>query len=528
MIDVDEGRLALDELRGARRRNHREAVHWVDALYRVYVTALGSAIVVVIGSGWLGDEPVDATRLAAEGPAWLGAAFAVMVGLGLRSGGRGGPLALEAPTVQHELLAPIDLGTALRGPAIKQLRFMAFTGLLVGGCVGVLAARRVVANPTAIVAGCAAAFSLACIASVAAAMFISGRRLGIWAASAIAFVLLTWSAIDVALHITTSPLTFIASIAFSVLQVPYLAIIGVAAVGALVAGALNGIGNTSVESARRRAGLVSQLRFAVTLQDIRTVVLIRRQLSQELPRSHPWIRMRPSGRLPATWRRDWQSYLRYPGARVMRMVLLAAVAGLALGFTWRGTPAAFLVAAFALFLAGYDAVEPIAQEIDHPSRWAALGDDYGRGLLLHLPAALCLMVIECALASAVSLTMVPASVVSAVFPVVILPVAAAATLGATLGTVLSGATSSSLLDMEGMSGMDLQAMGMDSTTMGFATALRLALPPGIAVAALAPVLRAGHVAEAVDPAKISNSMTPAIVLMIGVVLYIRFRRPSRL
>ena len=32
-----------------------------------------------------------------------------------------------------------------------------------------------------------------------------------------------------------------------------------------------------------------QMRFAVTLQDLRTVLVLRRQLSQEHPRSTPWI-----------------------------------------------------------------------------------------------------------------------------------------------------------------------------------------------------------------------------------------------
>jgi hypothetical protein len=40
VIDVDASRLALVELRQARRHNHRDAVHWIDALYRVYISAL--------------------------------------------------------------------------------------------------------------------------------------------------------------------------------------------------------------------------------------------------------------------------------------------------------------------------------------------------------------------------------------------------------------------------------------------------------------------------------------------------------
>ena len=39
-------------------------------------------------------------------------------------------------------------------------------------------------------------------------------------------------------------------------------------------------------------------RLAVTLQDVRTVVLLRRQLSQEKARRHPYIRLKRGGRLP--------------------------------------------------------------------------------------------------------------------------------------------------------------------------------------------------------------------------------------
>ena len=68
----------------------------------------------------------------ATGPGWIGVAAAFALALGLRSGSRGGPLALERAEVRHVLLAPVDRTTALRAPAIRQLRFLAFVGLVVG------------------------------------------------------------------------------------------------------------------------------------------------------------------------------------------------------------------------------------------------------------------------------------------------------------------------------------------------------------------------------------------------------------
>ena len=49
-------------------------------------------------------------------------------------------------------------------------------------------------------------------------------------------------------------------------------------------------------------------------------------------------------------------------------------------------------AGLAMYLAAYDAVEPLGQEFDHISRWDGLPQDHGLTLLRHLPAALVVMV----------------------------------------------------------------------------------------------------------------------------------------
>ena len=53
-------------------------------------------------------------------------------------------------------------------------------------------------------------------------------------------------------------------------------------------------GHLRVEPLVRRGDLVSQLHFAVTMQDLRTVVLLRRQLRGEQPRTRPWFGLRPT------------------------------------------------------------------------------------------------------------------------------------------------------------------------------------------------------------------------------------------
>ena len=119
MIDVEATTEALHDLRRARRANRLADVHWIDALYRVYMVGLVGVILIMLASGQLPDDKVNAAEavtFANEAPMWLGLLFAVAVGIGLRSGGRGGPLVLEAPVVMHELNAPVPRAAVVRGP----------------------------------------------------------------------------------------------------------------------------------------------------------------------------------------------------------------------------------------------------------------------------------------------------------------------------------------------------------------------------------------------------------------------------
>jgi len=518
VIDVETSQSALAELRHARRHNHRDAVHWIDSLYRVYISGLAAVIAVVVGSGIFGEVKLsspDALAFVDTAVPWLGLAFAVTVGVGLRSGGRGGPLTLEAATIQYELLSPLPYATTLREPAIKQMRFMAFTGLCVGGIVGVLGVRSFDVNPTLLVGATAAAFSLALVLAVSVAMIASGRRIGIVTANSIAAFLVVWSVLDIMFGLTTSPLTMLASLATTAITFNPLAILGV--VPALVAAplAIAGIGGTSIDDARRRAGLVSQLRFAVTLQDIRTVVLLRRQLAQEVPRAKPWIRLRRGGRVPPIWLRDWRSYFRFPAVRVARMIVLAVIAGLALGATWIGVRPAFLIAGLALYLAGYDAVEPLAQEVDHPSRWDDIPDDHGKILLMHLPAAFVVMIVLCLITAASALILVPSSVVLTVLPMLIVPVAGSAMAGAAMSTVMGSPDVAKIMG------------GLGADIMGFVLLARLVFPPALTVGALAPIFALGVDAAALDTPRASNLVTWPLLTAATSLIYVRYQKPAR-
>src|SRR4051794_32269648 len=120
---------ALVDFRKARRRKRVADIHWIDALYQAYLTALLGGAAVLIGAGFVGDGMLSSdqlARVAQNGPDWIGLVAAIVIAVGLRSGSRGGPIALEHAEVRHVLLAPVDRTTAMRGPAVRQVRFLLF------------------------------------------------------------------------------------------------------------------------------------------------------------------------------------------------------------------------------------------------------------------------------------------------------------------------------------------------------------------------------------------------------------------
>ncbi|MEA2469753.1 MAG: hypothetical protein QOE38_752, partial [Thermoleophilaceae bacterium] len=246
----------LRDLRTARRRHYLRQLDWVDALYKAYLTAIGAGAATVVVSGALGDHRASAgtvATLAARGPAVLGLGVALLVAAGLRSGARGGPLALQPPDVHQILLAPVDRRLALRGPAVAQLRTRLFVGMVAGAVVGNLAFRRLPGKPGAWIACGIAFFSLAAAAGIGAALLASGRRLGPRVAAAVGVLLVAWSGADWALHLTSSPLTMLGRLGVAPIEdarwAPY-AGVGFAVVQALLAGGLASVGGTSLEHSR--------------------------------------------------------------------------------------------------------------------------------------------------------------------------------------------------------------------------------------------------------------------------------------
>ncbi len=362
---------ALADLRSHRKRRRLQDWHLIDALYKAYLAAILGGLGVTMVSGLVGDDRITGSGLDGvrdRGPAAIGLVVAFAIALGLRSGSRGGPLALEAADVRYILLAPVDRDVALREPARRQVRSTAFLGLVAGGIVGLLAFRRLPGNAVEWISSAAVVGLAAAVSMTGAAMVSCGRRLKRAPATAIGTLVLAWSVADLVLIRATSPATFLGEVGLWPLKAHPLAPLALLPVVALAMVGLRMVGGMSLEAAERRGRLVSHLRFAATLQDLRTVMLLRRQLGAEIPRSRPWIRLRPARRGPTAWRRDWRGILRWPTSRLLRLGGLGVVAGLSIAAAWAGTTPLVLIAGLALFVAGLDAIEGLAQEVDHPDR----------------------------------------------------------------------------------------------------------------------------------------------------------------
>jgi hypothetical protein len=521
--------LALRDLRRARHHRHRDDVDWVETLYRVYVTVLSAVAVIWLSVSKVTDSSAKGGGLAHirdHGAAVLGLLVAYLVALGLRSGSRGGPLSLEAADVRVVLLAPISRRLALRAPALRQVRSAAFGGFCVGAVAGNLAGHRLPGGFAGWVVADAAFGVLAGVLAVGAALLACGLRVSRPAATGIGAVVLAWSAADLAAGAATSPLTRVGRIGLGPLTGDVaggpigvaIAVGVVLAVGGLVIGAVR-LGHMSLEAAEHRGRMAAQLRFALSLQDLRAVILLRRRLAAEEPRARPWIRLgersaRPGatgvppqrqalrtnagseltgeGPAPAAgwrkrltaWRtgpgaavrrRGWHSLLRWPVPRVLRVTGLGLVAGFAAAGAWKGTTPLVVVAGVALFVAALDALEPLAQEMDHPTR---------RDSFPVLPARLAVASLAVPTAVLAVTTALGAGVATAVLGVMpgpmlisVVPATAAAVAGGTASLVL-----------EPVSAAELMSRYPVPEAAGPVLVARLGFAPGLAISGWLPLL----------------------------------------
>jgi hypothetical protein len=499
---------SLADFRRARRRKRLADVHWIDALYQAYLTALLGGAAVLIGAGFIGDgflTPRQLDHFAQNGHDWLNFAMAMVVAIGIRSGSRGGPIALERAEVRHVLLAPVDRTTAMRAPAIRQLRFLVFVAAVAGAIAGILAGHRLPEEDIAW-AACGALFAATTVAlGYGVAMVVSASRLPRAVSSLLALVLVAAALAAAVAHGHQGPGT----VALWPLDFEVTSVIPILAAIAAVVGGFGLVGNVSVEAAERRSTLVGQLRFAATLQDVRTVIVLRRQLAMELPRLRPWIPARSNGthRFPV-FARGLRGLSRWPAARVARLALLGVVAGLAGRGAWAGTSPLVIVSGLALFIAALDAVEPLAQEIDHPTRRNSVPVEEGALELRHLPVAVVGMVLVCVVAFAAAVLAGPSVAAAEIAAACIVPAALGAVAGATV-SVVAGAPS--------VTGGDTWSL-MPPEVAGMRIVYRTGWPPAMAVLGAVPVLAARTAARHGSPAAPVALLAGGLILVLFVIV----------
>ncbi len=545
----------LADLRRARRRRRIASFDVGEAVYRAYITFVLTGIAVWLLSGVVGDTRVHGAvvaRVVRDAPWVVGTAIGAGWAVGVRSGGRGGPLALEAADVRHVLLSPVPRSVALRRPALRQLRFGAALGAGVGAVAGLLAWRRLPGGVVAWIA-CGVLLGVTAVpAGLGLAMLASGRRIGRWWGALAALVIVGWSVADAVAATTTSPATLLGEVATWPIRWHPQALVGIGvAVALAVAGPLL-VAGLSIEAAERRASLVGQIRFAAALRDLRTVVVLRRQLSQEQPRLRPWFRLprsvvaapgaakrrrRASGvahsqrRLPV-WRRGVHGIARFPAARLVRLAVLGAGTGAAGVGTWTGTTPLLFVVGACLYVAALDAVEPLSQELDHPDRRDSYPVDQPLLQLRLLGPSAVLMVLVTAIgvgAAAVvaAATGGGAALAAEIGGITAIPAALAGLSGAAMSVIQGAPASFSSTDSM-----------LPPEAAGFRALGRLVIPPGLAVLGGLPLVAAHHVAvphaahgtaaSAGGPVLAAAGLVPEVLLgVVAVGLWIRYRDAVR-
>ena len=462
-------------LRGLRRRRQLRRmgnIEWFDAAYKVYLLGLfgGGSVLWISASVKDGEFAAStAASIAEHGPRVLGLVAALALLAGLRGGAQGGPIALEAADVVHVMLSPVDRRRALLRPAVQRVRGAVFAGATAGAIAGQLAGRRLPGTLPAWAAGGALFGTVVALLWASAALLAHTLRAPRWLATVIGTAVFAWQAVAVGAKFP-GPADTVGSLGLwgwrqhTVDLVPAAVVVVATVVGLVL------LERISLEALARRSALVAQLRFAVTMQDLRTVVLLRRQLNQEHTRRHPWRRLgaaRRHGFGAAVWRRGWHGLLRFPATRLVRLTALAAGIGVLQASAARGTTPAVLGAGLLAFVLGLEIFEPLSQEVDQPDRTDGLPVERGELMYRHLAAPAVALVPFAIVAAAAAVATAGTSAAIAPAAILALP---------TLFGGVAGGVISIVRDMpDPMSSVSQQAF-IPPEMAGFTTTIRLLWP----------------------------------------------------
>lgn len=516
VIDRTAVRQAVRDLEGVRRDNRRRRIDIWEAVYQAYLVGFSLFAVMALGSALLPSQEVSSGTIAwleQRGGAAIGIVVAVAILLGLRSGSHGGPLAFDAPTVQYILQSPVDRPFVTRRTAVTQVRTMSLWGALIGVGTGL----SVSASLPGSVLTHAVGFGLIGVVTGAgmtgAALVASGRRISTVVASLAGTALVLWSVADLVAGSVTAPQTMLGALGLPEILEPVVAIIPIVLIAILVFTGIMVSGGLSLEESRRRAGLVSQIRFALTMQDLRTVVLLRRRMAQSGHRSKPWIPIPRSTGLRAPFlRRTVHSVVRLPGGALIRIATLLVASAATFAIASHTLPVLALLPGLFLFVIAYDVLEPLAQEADHPTRWTAHPVPNGLVVTRLTASGFALLVplgLVAATGAAIAGSPHDAPLAFASFGLGAL----GATAGAAVATMLGASTS-------GGGGASSQ-----SEVFGVSVVMRIALPIIVAVVPFAPTAAAlgagGDVNPVISTSLIVTGLTTGIAWM-----WLSYRSPA--
>ena len=518
--DQRTSKATLADLRKTRQRRRLGDTDWYDIAYRVYLFALvGLTVVVMISDaidGLIGDG-VDTADLLERGPSIIGLLVVAAFALGLRSGADGGPIAIELADIRYVLSAPISRRAVMLRPVAQRLRAATFALALSGAVLGQLIATEVEGSRAAWAAACGAFGAIVGVTFVATAVIAHTMRTPRWLATTLATIALAWQG-AVAWGIWSGEATGLARVApgnlagrlalWGISQ-RWIDVVAIVVAVAMAAAALALGGRLRVEALARRGELVSQLRFAATVQDLRTVVQLRRQLRSEVLRTRPWGQRRSPAR-PAVsaavrgraststgadgsttgpsativWRRDSRSLRRLPASRFIRIGLLAAIGGVGAALTITSSPLFALLLLGALFFAGLESLEPLSQEIDRPDITDGIPIERGWIYAQHLVASSVLLVVVGLIGAAVAVLVDP-DLGPMAFAVAI-PMVWAGAIGPVVVTVLDAPTAPSPTTLMGTP-RDAETTMVPPEFAGFSTAIRTLLPVALSAVATIPV-----------------------------------------
>jgi hypothetical protein len=201
--------------------------------------------------------------------------------------------------------------------------------------------------------------------------------------------------------------------------------------------------------------------------------------------------------------------------RILRVIALCSVAVAAAVGTWRGTSPLIVVSGLALWAAALDVIEPLAQELDHPDRWAGYPVSPGDLLGRHLAASLLALVLATCVPIGVVAVLGDAGKVLGTAGGIVIPACMAAVLGAA-ASVATAPFDPGALQMQMPEAIGTQLI------------FRVAWPPAIVIVACLPVLAArGAEAKGVGefPAA-TQYLLPICILLGAVSMWLARRKPE--